>query len=365
MVSFYKKRLDKFTLKLKEGDIYSSVFVCSDSVYDSNVHYFTGFKPNRYESFSILILTKNKRILFVSPLEYASAKKYSEAEEIIKLEKNIVKEFVRKAIKTKNIGINTNFFPIAYKKIFGFKKLIDISNQISDLRAIKDKKEIEHIKKACRISNVLVDVIENNLSEKITEKEIADLIEYETKSRGGESAFSTIVTSGKRSALIHPIPSYTGKKLGSGLGIIDFGVRVEGYSSDVTVPLSVGKLSSREKEIRNGTIEIYDRVKELLRPKLHFWEIYDCAKKIAEEKNFEIKHSLGHGIGLGVHEFPSLSPKPKGKLEKFRVGLKENMFLAFEPGLYLEGIGGCRIENDFLITKSGAKRLTNSRFIEK
>ena len=97
------------------------------------------------------------------------------------------------------------------------------------------------------------------------------------------------------------------------------------------------------------------------------WKVFDLANKVLEKHSFEFKHSLGHGLGLDVHESPSLSPKPQTKRELKEweeAKLKEGMIFTIEPGVYVPDVGGCRLENDVLMTKRGAEILTRSKLIE-
>ena len=181
-----------------------------------------------------------------------------------------------------------------------------------------------------------------------------------------ELAFPTIVTSGKRSAYIHPYPSFSNQKIQDGLGLVDFGVRYKGYCSDVTVPFTLGKISSKQKKIVQTVKEAYEKAIETLKISVPTWKVHESVESLIKKNGFKFKHSLGHGLGLELHDVPSLSPKPKSKevLKEWKeVKLKENMVFTIEPGVYEPKIGGCRLENDVLMTKKIPKVLTNSRVI--
>ncbi len=229
------------------------------------------------------------------------------------------------------------------------------------------KKEIERIKKSCRIANKGIKIIKKNLSRKITEKELALILEQELMRKGAdELAFPTILTSGKRSAFIHPYPSVSDKKIQKGLGLVDFGVRYKGYCSDITVPFVIGKISEREEKIIQTVEEAHEKAIETLKIGMSTWKVHETIEEMIEENGFEFKHSLGHGLGLELHDLPSLSPKPESEedLKDWEeVKLKENMVFTIEPGIYVPGIGGCRLENDVLMTKT-SKILTKSKSIK-
>ena len=170
----------------------------------------------------------------------------------------------------------------------------------------------------------------------------------------------------KRQAYIHPEPSYSKEKIQRGLGLIDFGVTYQGYCSDITIPFSIGRLTEKQKRIVKTTEEAYRKSVDTLEIGKLTWKIFDVAEKVIEKNGFEFKHSLGHGLGLDVHDAPNLSPKPKAKeeLKEWKeVKLQEGMVFTIEPGVYVPEVGGCRLENDFLMTKKGPEILTRSEFL--
>jgi len=364
-------KLKQFQKELKNQSLDASIFLCCSPIHDSNIEYFTGFQQTKFHAFSCLIITPNKSSLTVSQLEYDRAVRLAKADEIINLkdyDNSIAKIFKEKLKDTKNIGIIERIFPYKLAKKLEGKKLQDISQITKNLRMIKTKKEIELTKKSCKIANHGIKTIQENLSTRITEKELALLLQQELIRQGADDlAFPTIVTSGKKSAYIHPEPSYTDKKIQKGLGLVDFGARYHGYCSDVTVPFSIGKLNEKQKKIFQTTKEAHEKSVDFLEIGIPTWKVYEVADKILKENNFEFKHSLGHGLGLDVHDIPNLSPKPS--LQEYlknwgEINLQEGMIFTIEPGVYVPKIGGCRLENDVLITKRGSKVLTNSKFIE-
>ena len=305
----------------------------------------------------------------MSPLSYDRAEEEAEADEIINLKNydySLSKALKEKLKGFETVGIIEKIFPCKLFRKFKHLKFKDISNLIQEIRSIKEQKEIELIKRACRIANHGIKVVEESISEKITEKELALILEQELIKKGAdELAFPTIVTSGKRSAFIHPYPSFSDEKLKKGLGLVDFGARYKGYCSDVTVPFAFGNLSESQKQIVKTIEEAYESALENLKINTPTWMIHESAETIIQRNGFEFKHSLGHGLGLELHDLPFISPKPKEKeeLKNWKeVRLKENMVFTIEPGVYVPGIGGCRLENDILLKKK-PKILTNSKFL--
>jgi len=364
-------KLQQFQKELKNRDLDASIFLCSAPIHDSNIQYFTGFQQTRFYAFSCLIVTQKKSILTTSRLEYDRATKQAKADEIINLkdyDNSLTKIFKEKLKDVKNIGIMERIFPYKLARKLEGKKIQDISEITENLRMIKTKEEIQLLKKSCQIANHGIKVIQENLSTRITEKGLALTLQQELIKQGAdELSFPTIVTSGKESAYIHPEPSFTKNKIRKGIGLVDFGVRYQGYCSDITVPFSIGRLNERQKKIIRVTREAYEKSVDALEIGKSTWKVYGIAEKTLENNGFEFKHSLGHGLGLDVHDSPNLSPKPENKEELKNweeVELQQDMVFTIEPGVYVPGIGGCRLENDILMTKRGPEILTRSKFIE-
>jgi len=364
-----KKKLEEFRKKLEEKKLDLALFLTSEPIHDVNIEYFTGFQQTRFFSFSCLLMTKNKSTLIVSPLTYDQAIEEAEADEILNLERydrSLTKALKEKLKKVKSAGIIEDIFPYKIYRKFKHLKFQDISDIILDIRSVKEPKEIERIEKACNIANHGIKIIEKNLSNKITEKELALILEQELIRKGAdELSFPTIVVSGERSAYIHPYPSFSDKKIQYGLGLVDFGVRYKGYCSDITVPFTFGKISSKQKKIIQTVEEAHKKAIETIKIGLPTWKVHKFVENFIKKNGFKLKHSLGHGLGLELHDLPSISPKPKkkGQLKEWKeVKLKKNMVFTVEPGIYVPKIGGCRLENDILMDRK-PKVLTNSRLI--
>jgi len=258
--------------------------------------------------------------------------------------------------KRKTVGIMENVVPYRLAKNFG--RVRDISKDVYEMRMVKDSGEIASLKKSCKIANGGICYIRENLKKGMSEKELALGLEREMISLGAEDmSFPTIVTSGKRSSHIHPFPSFSGKRIGRGLGLVDFGAISGGYCSDVTVPFGVGKLTEKEKKIRDTVLDSYENSLKKVRRGVSCGELYDEAERVIKSSGFRLMHGLGHGIGLEVHDYPSISPGEKTKI-------RDGMVFTIEPGVYVRGTGGMRIENDVMVHKNKAKVLTKSRFLK-
>ncbi len=325
---------------------------------DSYFYYFTELSREKYEN-NFLILNKNsKPLIITSVLEGAGipkSKNYS-----VKIAKN-QKQFysiLKKNLKGKIIGANFHFLTVnslkKLKKSFKGKKFIDVSKELDELRSEKTKNEISRIKKACEITEKTFSEMKNLFRIGMTELQLAAALEFKAKKLGAEElAFPLIVASGKNSAVPH---HNTGNKKirKNELILIDFGVKYKGYCSDLTRMFFSGKTPKKITELYSQVLE----AKELAEKELGQGKDYSNAFKVANnfiESNLKQKmmHDIGHGLGLEVHDFPK---KNFGKKSL----LKENMVLTVEPGYYNKKIAGIRIEDDYLITKTGFKKLSNA-----
>jgi Xaa-Pro aminopeptidase len=235
---------------------------------------------------------------------------------------------------------------------------------------IKTKKEIKFLKKSAQIINSCLPLIENLLKrDKITEKEVAREIRRKIYSQGAKLAFQTIVACGKRSARIHPKPGATNKLI-SGLGYIDFGASYKGYKTDVTVPFMKGEIDKKEERVVRTVLKAYDVAINSIRIGLPCWKLHEKVDKFLKKRGFRLDHSLGHGLGLRIHELPTigkprkLTGKKKLKWEKLKkIRFQEGMVFTIEPAVYVKGLGGCRLENDVLLTKNGLRILTVAKLL--
>jgi len=237
-------------------------------------------------------------------------------------------------------------------------------------RMVKAPSEIGKLKKAAKLSNCCISVIEDEIKkEGATERDISKAILSFAKLKKKKLAFPTIVACGKRAYSIHAKPT---KKVVSGLGYVDFGIKYDGYCSDITVPFVKGKLKKSEKKLLDDTLKIYERLVGSIRIGGKCVSLHEKYRRFMENREYKVKHSLGHGLGKDVHEFPLISSPDKKKLsdrkreqweriKKVRFG--NGMVFTLEPGIYVKGIGGCRIEDDFLINDGNVEKLTESRLL--
>jgi Xaa-Pro dipeptidase len=240
-------------------------------------------------------------------------------------------------------------------------RLDSIHDWVEDLRQIKDDEEIRIYRKAAEITNEIIDLLEENVrSGKIrTESGAALFIEAEGRRRGCEgTGFETLAAGPGRSFGIHAFPSYTGAGFAEkGLSILDFGLKYEGYSTDVTMTFARDLTKAQEKQL--VLVEkAYKLALSLVGEGVSTWDIALAVEAFFGKSRREMPHGLGHGIGLNVHEKPAL----RTRAESARP-LEAGMIFTIEPGLYDPVLGGCRLENDVLVTAGGVETLTRSRVV--
>ncbi len=259
----------------------------------------------------------------------------------------------------KKVGIDQAEITLAtYEKLK--KNLVDValfplSDPCVALRKIKSIEELKLLKKAIEISDKAFLHILEFIHPGLTEKEIALELEFFMRRLGGtKMAFETIVASKNRAALPHGVASSRVVQTGD-LVLMDFGTVYQGYHSDLTRTIVLGEPDALQEERYKLVLKAQEAVLQEIQPGMRACEADALARNIIAEagygKNFG--HSLGHGVGLEIHESPSLSPRDATILEP-------GMVLTVEPGIYISGWGGIRIEDMVVITPGGCERLTKS-----
>ncbi|MCQ2579773.1 MAG: Xaa-Pro peptidase family protein [Treponemataceae bacterium] len=237
-----------------------------------------------------------------------------------------------------------------------------VNQQIKRMRATKDDTEIDTIRKACKLTDEVINAIEEGLTagKFTTESEIALFVEKAAHDNGCEgTGFGTLSAGPARSFYIHAFPGYTSGEFGTqGLSILDFGLIYDGYTSDVTLTIARGTLEKKQNEMLETVQTVANQALALYKADIPVCEANRKADSIFQQINREMPHALGHGVGLEAHEWPSVRSSADVS-QVFAPG----MVVTLEPGLYDAKLGGCRLENDVLITETGNELLTNSRII--
>ena len=233
-------------------------------------------------------------------------------------------------------------------------KLVPASGLVEQLRVIKDKQEIDEICLAARYAEKGFAILRATLRPERTEKEIAADLEYQMRLLGARGcSFPPIIAVGARAALPHAQP--TDQKIGDGdFVLVDWGATARHYKSDLTRVLVTGKISPKLERVYNVVLNAQLQAIAAIKPGLTGREVDAVARGIIADAGFgrHFGHGLGHGLGLDIHEAPRLAAAADQVL-------KPGMVVTVEPGIYLPGWGGVRIEDDILVTKSGCEVLTN------
>jgi Xaa-Pro aminopeptidase len=227
-----------------------------------------------------------------------------------------------------------------------------VAGQVERLRMRKSPAEIETIRAAVAINSEAFEQGIRAITPNMTESGLAAEIEYRMRHLGADKpSFETIVAAGERSALPHASPGSS--PLGGGLVLIDMGATLRGYSSDMTRMLFLGRPGRRVKELYKAVLEAQLAAIDAVRPGVSAGSVDRAARRVLAKHGLDkaFLHSTGHGLGLEIHEPPRLGKREKTLLET-------GMAITIEPGAYIEGFGGVRIEDTVVVTASGCEILT-------
>jgi len=241
-----------------------------------------------------------------------------------------------------------------WKEALNGIELAPASNLMDKLRMVKDASELDAIRQACGMTEACFEYVRPLIQVGVAEMDLALEIDFYFRRQGAVSAFDVIAVSGERSARPHGKPSERKLQAGDFL-TLDFGAKVDGYCADITRTVVVGQASDRHRNIHQAVLDAQRSAIEAMRPGKTGHEIDQIAREALAKYDMAqfFGHGLGHGLGLLVHDFGRLGQKSETVLEP-------NMVLTVEPGVYIEGFGGCRIEDDVLITETGAEKLTDA-----
>ncbi len=337
----------------KRDESIEAVFVSKKE----NVRYLSNFKGDE----SYLFITREGAKYLLTDFRYTEQAK----KEVTEFEVIDYKGKLYDAIKDLMVSHNiSKLFVEGYHLPFSFvsemkEKLEDriyaLSISLDELRSVKDHEEIEKIKKAVEIADRAFEHILKFIKPGISENDVVAELNYFILKNGAKGfSFEPIVASGKRSSLPHGVA--TDKKIEAGdTVLIDFGCNFDGYMSDMTRTVFVGKVENQMVKIYHIVKEAQQKAEEFIKEGLKANEIDKIARGYIGSFGYMEKfgHSLGHGVGLEIHELPRLSPKSEMVLE-------ENMVVTIEPGIYIEDFGGVRIEDIVVVKSDGCEILTKS-----
>ena len=319
-----------------------------------NIRYLTNIKAE-----GVLLVTRKENI-FLTDGRYIEEvhNTLTLFDEIVVYDKNSIRydEYENFFMFCENVGFEENYVSYAkYKQImhkYKINNLVETEEMIEKQRMIKDKEELENIKKACKITDECFSYILNYIKPGMTEKQIArEIDDYFYKNSDGNS-FETIVASGENSSKPHAIP--TDRKIEDiDIITIDMGCKINGYCSDMTRTFFVGEVPEYIKPIYELVLKNQEQVINDIRDGANTKQITKMVENDFRLHNQDLIHALGHGVGLEIHEQPTLGIKTENIL-------KENMVITNEPGIYIPGQFGIRIEDTLVVTKGSCEPLTKS-----
>ncbi len=318
---------------------------------------FTGFPSTD----GYLIVTKDDAVLFLDSRYVEAAEKsvsgckvllFKKAGEDIKnylKEKSILKAYTER----NQISVSTaDFLKTAFSpcRVTPSKRL---ERLIEEVRAVKSPEELSHIKAAQKIAEAAFEHILTFIKPGVTEKQIALELDFYMLSHGAEAiSFETIAVTGAKSSMPHGVPDDTVVKAGDFI-TLDFGAVVNGYHSDMTRTVAVGEVSPEQRKVYEIVLSAQKAGLAALRSGLECCGADNAARQVIDAAGYGefFGHSTGHGVGIEIHEAPTLAPRSQGKLEEGNV-------VTVEPGIYIPGKFGVRIEDMAYITKNGYENLT-------
>ena len=333
-----------------------------------NRRYLSGFKAEDFqltESSGSLLINKARTILVTDSRYTLEAENEAVGFEVKTLKQGLIEGFPElvSGIGTRNLGFEQDYMTWGFHRELSEKfreiaphvRLIPLERVVEKMREVKDPMEVDALEASADLMSAVLDEIVSGLKPGLTEKEVAWRIEGLVREAGAEGlAFPSIVASGPNSALPHAVP--TDRKLESGEPVIlDVGARLNGYCSDMTRTVFLGEPGPYFRKIYMTVRQAQLSAPKEIRPGLESDKPDAVARQLIGNEGFGdyFGHGLGHGVGLATHESPRLSPlKP--------MELKRGMVVTVEPGIYVPGRGGVRLEETVVIEDNGPRILTKA-----
>lgn len=352
-------RVQKISQWMKEADVQVSFLTSTE-----NVFYLSNFYSDPHERLlGVAVFQEEEPFLICPAMEKEDARKsgwpyeiigYSDIENPWEFVQNAVSKRVGKisriAVEKEHLNVEryeelSHLFPSA--------SFVSAEEKLRQLRMIKDEKELSIIREACALADYAIEVGCSEIKEGKTELDVLAAIEYALKKKGvAAMSFSTMVLTGANGASPHGNPGLTKIQKGDFV-LFDLGVVVDGYCSDITRTVAYGDINDKQKEIYDTVLRAQLAAVSAAKPGMPCSEVDLSARNIITEAGFGeyFPHRLGHGLGISVHEYPSLT-ETNGLL------LEKGMVFTIEPGIYVPEVAGVRIEDDVVVTDSGLEVLT-------
>ncbi|WP_342510663.1 Xaa-Pro peptidase family protein [Sporosarcina sp. FSL K6-1522] len=329
-----------------------------------NVFYVTGFQSNPHERLLGVMVFKDAEPFIICPfMEIPDVKATGWAYEVVgHADTEDAWDIVLKAVQSRgalptSITIEKSHLTVErlerMEQLFEGATFTRLDEQLNTMRNIKSEDELDNLRKAAALADYAIEVGCREIAEGKTELEILMAIEFEMKKKGAEKmAFDTMVLSGPKTASPHGTPG--DRKIQQGDFILfDLGVVYNGYCSDITRTVAFGEPSEDMRKIYETVRQAEQAAVDFVRPGVQAMAIDKAARDVIEDAGYGqyFTHRVGHGLGISVHEFPSVT----GTNE---LALEEGMVFTIEPGIYHPEITGVRIEDDVVVTADGVEVLT-------
>ncbi len=329
---------------------------------DPNFFYISGYRSGLFEGNMLFLFPDGHVEVLTNPLEEGAARQRKDY--TIHVERSSDPSARRRAVSSilkgcRRVGIN--FQGVSHKDymrleaMLGAEKLIDVSDALSKSRMIKDPDELEAMSKAAQIISKVVEGVPDLVKAGMTERALKAQIDYQMVEKSADSpSFESIVAFGENSALPHYSAGERRLRKGDNV-LVDVGARYHLYCSDITRTFFFGRAVPTQKEAYAKVLEAQTKAMEALREGVEGRAVHQVAAKVIDQSRFKGKftHGLGHSLGLEVHDGEGLSVRSA-------IVLKRDMVMTVEPGVYLPGEGGVRIEDDVVVTKDSCEPLTKA-----
>ena len=319
-----------------------------------NIRYLSGFTG----SAGVLVVSGGNSILFTDGRYRQQAKDEASASKVVIANSSALAAAAKwiAARKLRVIGIETEHMTVSMRSALrrmlpAGTRLRETRSEVESIRMVKDGEELQRIREAARLGSSLVDTALQAIRPGVTEIEVAAEMEYDARQKGAEAmSFDTIVASGVRSALPHGRASSA--HVDRGFVVLDFGVILAGYCSDKTRTVYVGKPTARDRQMYEAVREAQQAAIDTVKAGITAGEVDSAARSVLRRAKLDkhFTHSTGHGVGLEIHEPPRIG---SNQTEPLRAG----MVITIEPGVYVAGEGGVRIEDMVIVTEKGCEVL--------
>lgn len=349
-MSEFKQRRDRVASALSSHKI-EALLVSSPA----SIRYLTGYAGSN----GLVLITPLEGSFFTDP-RYGTEARGSIEGKVHICKKPLFQE-AAKVVKRKRIRrlgfepawMQVEPFEKLKKSLGSATKLVGVSGIVEALRAVKSSEEIAKIRASVLANSKAFAKTLKRIRPGMRELDIAAELDFQMRAAGAEkNAFETIVASGARSALPHAHPSL--KKVEAGeLVLIDMGATLDGYTSDMTRMLNLGAPNRQNRELHAAVLEAQLAAIDAVKPGIAASKVDAAAREVLKKHQLAeaFVHSTGHGLGLEIHEGPRIAKKERTKLQA-------GMVITIEPGAYVEGLGGVRIEDTMLVTETGCEILT-------